>query len=233
MKQILSSLLLSTILMSCNSRTFDLSTINFETPANVYLLKDLTSKKSEQKGHYKIKKENNEFIFELVDGGERVTNYSFTTPETISQLNYKGIQLDPNSDAKFSIYENKIAYMHITTDFKTRLKLFDVLKNKLGSPTEITTGKTNLSYIDVKMQKLFLEKFPNETKLNTDDGYISFPEKLRWIKDDILYILSFNVFENAVESDLIVISKKALNDKIIAGYQNSENDSLIKKYLNK
>jgi hypothetical protein len=53
--------------------------------------------------------------------------------KTTNQLNYNGIPIDLNIGVAFSIYKNKIAYMHLTVDFKSRLKLFDLLKNKLGN----------------------------------------------------------------------------------------------------
>ncbi|WP_192500004.1 hypothetical protein [Flavobacterium sp. PL002] len=231
-KKIIIFFILSSMLMSCNSQTFDLSIIDFDKPADSYPLQKLeTYRKDEQKGHYVIKYENDGLSFHLKDDGERVTNYVFMNVTTTKQLNFNGIAIDPNFGAVFSIYENKFAFMHLAVDFKSRLKLFDFLKSKLGMPMEIVKGSTNLENIDLEMQKLFLEKLPSVTKIDKENGYFIFPEKLRWVKGDTFYTLALNPSGNSVGSDLLVITKKALKDKIIRGYQHPENDPFVNKYL--
>lgn len=218
--------------MSCNSQSLDLSTIDFDKPSNSYSLQNLkTSRTEEQKGHFEINPEKEGISLKLKDEGEKVINYVFMDESITKQLNYAGIMVNPNIGVSLSVYENKVVYMDLTVDFKSKFKLFDLLKNKLGKPSEVINNEVNLADIDLPMQKLFLEKLPTETKVDKENGYFSYPERLRWVKDDIFYKLEFNPSGNSIESSLTIISKKALKDKIIAGYQHPENDPFFNKYL--
>ncbi|MEO8237040.1 MAG: hypothetical protein ABI793_00255 [Flavobacterium sp.] len=224
--------LLSIILVSCNSQSLDLSVIDFDKPSKSYPLQNLkTSRTEEQKGHFEVKHEKEGVSLELKDDGERVTNYIFMDESTTKQLNYSGLMVNPNIGVSLSVYDNKVVYIDLTVDFQSKFKLFDLLKSKLGKPAEIINNEVNLADIDLPMQKLFLEKLPNETKVDKENGYFSYPERLRWIKGDVFYKLELNPSGNSIESSLTIISKKALKDKIIAGYQHPENDLFLNKYL--
>jgi hypothetical protein len=61
MKKTLIFFLLPIILVNCNTQTLDLSTIDFNKPANPYALEKLkTYRKENQKGHYEIKEDKDE-----------------------------------------------------------------------------------------------------------------------------------------------------------------------------
>jgi hypothetical protein len=244
MKRVLIYFLLSTVIMSCNSQSIDLSKIEFNKPANSYDLEKVkTSDKEEQKGHYEVQynagatslglKDNVSGVsLVLKDNGERVTNYVFMGDPITKQLNYDGIMIDPNSGVSLSVYEDKIVYMDLTVDYKSKFKLFDLLKNKLGEPTEIINNESLLSDIDLDIQTLFLEKLPKETKVDKENGKLSYPERLFWIKDNVFYKLELNPSGKSIESSLVIISKKAFMDRIIIGYHNPEKDPFLSKYLN-
>jgi hypothetical protein len=242
MKRIL-FFLLALILIGCN-KSLDLSTVELGSDANKYELDKYTLlSKSQQKGHYEVqhKRDDASLVLKdnvsgvslvLKDNGERVTNYVFIGDPITKQFNYDGIMIDPNSGVSLSVYEDKIAYMDLTVDYKSKFKLFDLLKNKLGEPIEIVNNERLLTDIDLDMQKLFLEKLPKETKVDKENGILSYPERLFWIKDNIFYKLELNPSGKSIESSLTIISKRAFMDKIIVGYHNPEKDPFLSKYLN-
>lgn len=218
---------------SCNSQSLDLSTIEFDKSSGSYHLEELkTYRKEEQKGHYEVQHSNGTVSLILKDGGERVSNYIFMEKQNTEKLNYAGIMIDPNIGASLSVYKDKIAYINMTVDHKSKFKLFDLLKNKLGSPTEFINRGRSLSMLDSEIKKEILLKFPEVAKIDEENGKLSFPEIIIWVKDNLFYQFTLNPVGNSVESSLVIISKKALKDRIIVGYHNPEKDPILSKYLN-
>jgi hypothetical protein len=218
---------------SCNSQSLDLSTIEFDKSSVSYHLEELkTYRKEEQKGHYEVQHSNGTVSLILKDDGERVSNYIFMEKQNTEKLNYAGIMIDPNIGASLSVYEDKIAYINMTVDHKSKFKMFDLLKNKLGSPTEFINRGRSLSMLDSEIKKEILLKFPEIAKIDEENGKLSFPEIIIWVKDNLFYQFTLNPVGNSVESSLVIISKKALKDRIIVGYHNPEKDPILSKYLN-
>lgn len=232
MKEILTCLLISTVLMSCTGQTLDLSIVDFDKPADSYPLQNLkVDKKEEQKGHYEIQYNKDGVSLALKDNGERVINYIFMNELTTKQLNYAGILLNSNAGVSISVNDNKIVYINFIVDYKSKFKLYDQLKNKLGEATIIANNSIPLTNIDLEMQNLFFSKLPNEIKTDKENGYFSYPERIFWIKNNVFYKLELNPSGNSIESSLTIISKKAFKDKIIIGYHNPEKDPFLSKYL--
>ncbi|WP_146194573.1 hypothetical protein [Flavobacterium crocinum] len=223
------------LLMSCSPKSQDLSTIDFNKSAETYLDGLSFSSKTEQKGHYEAVVNGEDASLNLVDKGEKSTNYVFMDEKNTTQLNYGGIPINDVMGAAISVYDNKIAFMRINPKNDQSFTLLDVLKKKLGNPTEIVKSE-NTPYDEIdKSQKLLLDKLPNETKKikdDLDDYYITYPEHFIWSKGDIIYQLTFSPTGNYVSSQLVVISKKAFKDRIIMGYHAPDKDPVLAKYLN-
>lgn len=225
--------LLVVVLCSCNSQSLDLSKIEFDKSSGSYHLEELkTYRKEEQKGHYEVQHNDGTVLLILKDDGEIVSNYIFMEKPNTEKLNYAGIMIDPNIGASLSVYEDKIAYINMTVDHKSKFKLFDLLKNKLGSPTEFVNKGRSLSMFDSEIKKEILLKFPEIAKIDEENGELSFPKIIVWVKDNLFYQFTLNPVGNSVESSLVIISKKALKDRIIVGYHNPEKDPILSKYLN-
>ena len=224
------------VLMSCSSKSQDLSTIDFSQNAETYLDGLSFSSKTEQKGHYEAVVNGEDASLKLVDKGELSTIYVFMGEKNTAQLNYGGIPINDVMGTTLTVYENKIAFMRINVKNDQSIALLDVLKKKLGTPTEIVKSEDNPYDETDKSQKLLLEKLPNETKKVKDDVLddytITYPEYFIWDKNDVIYQLTFSPTGNYISSQLVVISKKAFKDKIIMGYHAPDKDPVLGKYLN-
>lgn len=221
--------------MSCTPKSQDLSTIDFNKNAETYLDGLSFSSKTEQKGHYEAVVNGEDASLNLVDKGEKSTNYVFMNEKNTAQLNYGRIPINDVMGAAISVYDNKIAFMRINPKNDQSFALLDVLKKKLGNPTEIVKSE-NTPYDEIdQSQKLLLDKLPNDTKKikdDLDDYYLIYPEHFIWNKGDMIYQLTFSPTGNYVSSQLIVISKKAFEDRIIMGYHAPDKDPVLAKYLN-
>jgi|GEM_PF-1112232 len=224
------------LLMSCSTKSQDLSTIDFNQNAETYLDGLSFSSKTEQKGHYEAVVKGEDASLKLVDKGELSTNYVFMGEKNTAQLNYGGIPINDVMGTAITVYDNKIAFMRINVKNDQSIALLEVLKKKLGTPTEIVLSEDN-SYDETdKSQRLLLEKLPNETKKVKDDVLddytLTYPENFIWNKNDVIYQLTFSPTGNYISSQLVVIAKKAFKDKIIMGYHNPDKDPTLSKYLN-
>ena len=224
------------VLMSCSSKSQDLSTIDFSQNAETYLDGLSFSSKTEQKGHYEAVVNGEDASLKLVDKGELSTSYVFMGEKNTAQLNYGGIPINDVMGTALTVYENKIAFMRINVKNDQSIALLDVMKKKLGQPTEIVKSEDNPYDETDKSQKLLLEKLPNETKKIKDDVLddytLTYPEYFIWDKNDVIYQLTFSPTGNYISSQLVVISKKAFKDKIIMGYHAPDKDPVLGKYLN-
>ncbi|WP_162789303.1 hypothetical protein [Flavobacterium fluviale] len=222
--------------MSCSTKSQDLSTIDFNQNAETYLDGLSFSSKTEQKGHYEAVVKGEDASLKLVDKGELSTNYVFMGEKNTAQLNYGGIPINDVMGTAITVYDNKIAFMRINVKNDQSIALLELLKKKLGTPTEIVKSEDNPYDETDKSQRLLLEKLPNETKKVKDDVLddytLTYPENFIWNKNDVIYQLTFSPTGNYISSQLVVISKKAFKDKIIMGYHNPDKDPILSKYLN-
>lgn len=224
------------LLMSCSTKSQDLSTIDFNQNAETYLDGLSFSSKTEQKGHYEAVVKGEDASLKLVDKGELSTNYVFMGEKNTAKLNYGGIPINDVMGTAITVYDNKIAFMRINVKNDQSIALLEVLKKKLGTPTDIVLSEDNPYDETDKSQRLLLEKLPNETKKVKDDVLddytLTYPENFIWNKNDMIYQLTFSPTGNYISSQLVVISKKAFKDKIIMGYHNPDKDPILSKYLN-
>lgn len=224
------------LLMSCSTKSQDLSTIDFNQNAETYLDGLAFSSKTEQKGHYEAVVKGEDASLKLVDKGELSTNYVFMGEKNTAKLNYGGIPINDVMGTVITVYDNKIAFMRINVKNDQSIALLEVLKKKLGTPTEIVKSEDNPYDETDKSQRLLLEKLPNETKKVKDDVLddytLTYPENFIWNKNDVIYQLTFSPTGNYISSQLVVISKKAFKEKIIMGYHNPDKDPILSKYLN-
>lgn len=223
------------LLMSCTSNSQDLSIIDFNKNAETYLDGLTFSSKTEQKGHYEAVINGEDASLKLIDKGEVSTNYVFMGENT-AQLNYGGLAINDVMGSSLNVYEDKIAFMRINVKNEQSIALLDLLKKKLRTPTEIIKSDNNHYDETDKSQRLLLDKLPNETKKIKDDlldeYYLTYPEHFIWDKNEVIYQLTFSPTGSYVTNQLVVISKKALKDKIIIGFHNTDKDSILSKYMN-
>ncbi|MDQ6528503.1 hypothetical protein [Flavobacterium sp. LHD-85] len=234
MKKITIYLLLSLIIMSCKGQTLDLSTIDFDKPANSYPLEKLKIyRKENQKGHYEIKEDKDGVSLDLKDNGERVLNYIFMD-ESTSQINFKGLNIDPILGAKIVNYNNKIGYISANIISKETPELINSLMKTLGQPTEVIYNERLEETLELGASKILFKTLPQFTKKqqnNIGNNIIKYSQRIIWNKNDVIYQLTLEPLNNLVGNDIKIISKKAFKDRIIIGFHNPEKDPYLSKYL--
>lgn len=234
MKKILIYLLLSTVLISCNSQTLDLSTIDFNKPANSYPLEKLkTYRKENQKGHYEIKEDKDEVSLDLKDNGERVCNYIFMD-ETSFQINFNGLNIDPILGAKIVDYNGKIGFVSAHIVSKQTPELINYLNKEFGKPTEVIYNERLEEILDLGASKILLQTLPQFAKKQKNDlgnDVINYPQHIIWNKKDVIYQLILEPLNDSVSNVIKIISKKAFKDKVIIGYHNPDENPYLSKYL--
>lgn len=223
------------LLMSCTTNSQDIATLDFSKDGTSQLDKLSYSSKTDQKGHYEAEANGEQASFKLVDKGEKVTNYLFMDAKAAG-INYAGMPVSEVTGAAVSVYEGKIAFMRIHVKNDQSFALLDILKKKLGNPTETITNKDTHFDQNDKSQLLLLQKLPNDTKKIKDDVldeyYLSYPENFIWDKNDLIYQLTFSPTGKVVDNQLVIILKKAFRDKVIMGYHNPGQDPILHKYVN-
>ena len=205
------------ILCSC-SKTLDLSTIDFDKPANLYSLEKLkTYRTDKQKGHYEIKDLKDKVSLVLKDDGERVTNYIFMD-EATSQINFYGLNIDPVLGAKVVDYNNEIGFISANIIYKKTPELINYLNKKLGKPTDIIYSERLEEILDLGASKILFQTLPQYTKKQKNDlgnDVINYPQHIIWNKKNVIYQLTLEPLNNSVNNVIKIISKKAFKDRVI------------------
>lgn len=222
------------LLAGCTKHTLDLSKVDFNQDSSLYLNELDIYSKTEQNGHYVVQHIGDAVSLELEDDGERVVKYVFMGEGT-KQLHYSGLKINQNIGASISLYSGKISYIRASIENSHTLDFLALLKKQLGTPAK-TLHKEGVNFDEKNSsQKMLLEKLPKETKKYKDDileqYYVSYPEYYIWTKNSIIYQLTLSPLGNYIDNSLVIISKKALKDRVIEGFHNPEQDPILSNYL--
>jgi hypothetical protein len=223
-------------LVSCTN-PLDISKINFEKPSKTYLDNIKVSRIDHQKGSWElIYLKNGEFDdVKLKDDGKTTNLYYFSTKEELAQMCYDGIKLD-DFGAKLVEYQNKIVSVHCSFEKSRTFEFIKKLKTDLGGPTEIINDTIGF-YKNEKEVNFFLKELPKDDfkivkEENNNSSLLVCPMHYIWLKNDLIYMYTLvRSGEASCGNKMVIISKKALKDKIIFGYHNSEEDPILAKYL--
>lgn len=236
MKNKILFLLNSLFLIGCsNSTTLDLSKVDFNENANQYIDGLKFYSKETQNGHFEIKSNKGNVALDLVNNGENVVKYVFTEEGNTKQLNYQGLEIDKDLGAKISTYQDKVAFISFSVDKNKVIDFIKILKKDLGDEKDIIY---NQRLSKVFKQSLFIDlsgistNFIKKGKDDQGNDVISYPQNIIWLKNDVIYQLTLDPLDNSINNTLTIITKKALNDKVIFGYHNISNDPLLKNYIN-
>ena len=223
------------LLISCNNKELDLSQVDFNQDSKIYNLDDLkVYKKEEQKGHYEVKHDGDDVSLITVDNGEKVINYVFME-NSVSQVNFAGLNIDSTLGAKAVDYNGKIAFISANVSSKQTSELISYFIKTFGVPTEVINNERREEAVNLGASQILFKSLPNYTKKQKDEfnnNSIIYPQNIIWVKKDIIYQLTLEPYNNLVSNVIKVISKKALKDKIILGYHNPKEDPILSKYLN-
>lgn len=221
-------------LLSCKNQTLDLSQIKINEDSREYHLdKFKVYRIDKQNGHYEVKSNGNEVSLELIDNGERVTNYIFME-HSVSQINFAQFQINPTLGAKVVDYNGKIRFISANIESSETEELIIYLLKSLGEPSEIKTTERMEETMSLGAAKILFETLPAYTRKQKSEfgnSEIRYPQHLIWNKEDVIYQLTLEPSNNLVSNSINIIAKKALKDKVIMGFHNPEKDSLLNKYL--
>lgn len=224
-----------------------MSQVNFNKDSKDYKLTSLSaSRTNEQKGHYELS--NNSSIAEsqakdlngsssliLKDNGEKLIIYKFDDEKSNSSLNFAGLKLDSNYGTQIVDYNNKVSFVSLSVQRQETAKFIEALLSKIGNPTQTVQGELEQEDISKDAVVQLAKLFPSSVKhIKNDLGndVTTYPEIIVWNKNDVLYQLTLNPTKEGITNSLVIISKKALKDKIIMGFHNAERDPILSKYIN-
>jgi hypothetical protein len=218
-----------------------LSTVDFSKDSKEYALNKLSpSKTTEQNGHFEVKyndpsDENSKVSIVIEDNGEKLTIYNFDDIIPISHINYAGLPLGPSMlGTQIVDYNGKIAFIRTSINEHKTTEFIQLLEKNLGKPTEIINNERIESGIKQEIINKLLKVFPENAKKTKSDwgnDEISYPERLFWDKDNLIYELTIETSGDEITNKLEIISKKAFKDKIIFGFHNPDKDPFLSKYL--
>ncbi len=215
------------ILEGCNSQTLDLDKIDFNN--NPHLEKLKISKVENQKGHWVLNQSGSDVGLSL-SGVESSVQYTLMTPEELARVTFNNLPLD-NIGAKLVAYKGKLAFARLSVDKSKTFDLFNHLKQMLGKPDQTFD---NLAYdknnAEVKLLETGLKGDVKIVKDEYDDEMIAYPYQNVWVKGNLIYQYTLVRAKDSFSNTLVIISKEALNDKIIFGYHNPEHDPILSKY---
>lgn len=238
-----------TFLYSCsNGKTLDLATIDFNEDSKQYTLEKLSPSDIEfQNGHFEnkynvplnesvLKNMSSGLSVVLVDNGEKVIKYNFDNEKALSQINYLGLPLELTMLGT-QIYDYNGNISCILTEIKRdyTIDLINKLIEKIGEPNEVLCTDTPIDKVSPEIIIKLLEIFPENCKITKDywdDEFFIYPYTVIWSADKVIYNLRITLIDTFLDNDLCIISKKALQDKVIFGYHGDDVDPTLSKYLN-
>ncbi|MGO3183413.1 MAG: hypothetical protein ACTIJ9_11330 [Aequorivita sp.] len=222
------------VLLSCNSQTLDLSTINFNQTNQKQLKQLKYSKVENQKGHYVVK-EIGDDVDVLLEGNEISSHYYLRTKEEVSQVAFTPYVIDDEIGVKLVSYQGELAFADFAILNKETFEVLKHLTKELGTPDQTFNTiayKKDSPEVQLLLNNLEMGKSLKEVEDDYGDKMLAYPYQNVWIKGDLIYQLTLGRGMETYSNTLIIISKKALEDKIIFGYHNPTKDPILSKYLN-
>jgi hypothetical protein len=236
MKRIYCCLAIAATLVSCK-KTLDISKIDFEKPSTAYLEGIKISRLEHQKGSWElIYLDNGEFDkITLKDDGKISNHYYFSTEDELKQISFDDIKLD-DFGAKLVEYQNKIVSIDCNFERSKTFVLLKKLKSSLGKPTEIINDTIGF-YKNEKEVNFFLKELPKGDfnifkEVDNNSSLLACPMRYIWIKNNLIYMYTLVRSGDASCGNMfVVISKKAIKDKIVFGHHSPDKDPIFSKYL--
>lgn len=243
MKKIIAIIVINTFLISCNNtENLDLSKIDFHKDSKEYYLDKLSPTRTEiQKGHFEISYDesgasDNDSNVSLIlkDNGENVKMYYFDDLKSNSKLNFAGESLDDTFGTNIVVYDNKISFISTSIERENSFKLISFLQKELNKPTEIISGERAIDEVNTEIINQLIKIFPSDAKKGANEfgnEVFTFPEVIYWYEKETLYQLTLNPSVKQITNRLVIISKRALKDKIIMGFHNPAESPILNKYI--
>lgn len=220
------------VLVSCNSQTMDLSQIDLSQTTEKQLHKLKCSKVERQKGHYVVKEIGNSVDVHL-EGNQSSTHYYLRTKEEVSQVSFTPFKIDEEIGVKLVSYQDQLVFAKFSLKNEETFDVLKYLNEKLGVPEQtFNTIAYKEDSLEVQLLLNNLEMGKSIKKVEDDygDQLLAYAYQNLWTKGTIVYQLTLSRGMQSYSNSLIIISKKALEDKIIFGYHNIPENSLLYKF---
>lgn len=222
------------VLVSCNSQTLDLSTIDFSQTTEKQLDHLKCSKDEHQKGHYVVEYKGDD-VDVYLEGNESSTHYYLRTKEEVSQVSFSPFKIDEEIGVKLVSYEDQLVFADFSILNEETFKVLKYLTKELGIPDQTFNTiayNEDSSEVQLLLNNLEMGKSLKEVEDDYGDIMLAYPYQNVWVKENLIYQLTLGRGMDSFSNSLIIISKKALEDKIIFGYHNPTKDPILSKYLN-
>lgn len=224
------------IMMSCqNDSKFDLSDLNEKKEVNKNLKKLDISNIKIQKGYWKLINKDKKIEAELSNDDNISTIYNLKDYKDEQNFHFDNVNIQKETGGLIVENKGKIAFVNISLDNTKTFNVLKKLKESLGKPDQVISEKTYYDLKDEKL-KLILKEFDSneisKIKDEFDDEYLVYPLHYIWNMDGYIYKYTLFITEKNCSNNLIIISNKAFNEKLIFGYHNPKDDPIFKKYYN-
>ncbi|KIX21645.1 hypothetical protein SY27_08085 [Flavobacterium sp. 316] len=222
--------------MSCQEGDkFDLSKIDDKTEVSKTLNSLNISDVQTQNGYWELVKKGEKVEAVLQDNGNISTVYSLKDEQDQKLFNFDNFNIEKNTGGKIVENSNKIVFVNIVLENIETFNVLKKLKEKLGNPDQIINDSVFYNEEDDKVKLVLKNYEKNDIKIKKDefeDEYLIYPLHYVWNINGYIYKYTLFINEASFSNDLVIISNKAFNEKLIFGYHNPKEDSIFKKYYN-
>lgn len=224
------------VMMSCQEGDkFDLSKIDDKTEVGKTLNSLNISDVQTQNGYWELVKKGEKVEAVLQDNGNISTVYSLKDEQDQKLFNFDNFNIEKNTGGKIVENSNKIVFVNIVLENIETFNVLKKLKEKLGNPDQIINDSVFYNEEDDKVKLVLKNYEKNDIKIKKDefeDEYLIYPLHYVWNINGYIYKYTLFINEASFSNDLVIISNKAFNEKLIFGYHNPKEDSIFKKYYN-
>lgn len=229
-------LMILLVMMSCQEGDkFDLSKIDDKTEVSKTLNSLNISDVHTQNGYWELVKKGEKVEAVLQDNGNISTVYSLKDEQDQKLFNFDNFNIEKNTGGKIVENSNKIVFVNIVLENIETFNVLKKLKEKLGNPDQIINDSVFYNEEDDKVKLVLKNYEKNDIKIKKDefeDEYLIYPLHYVWNINGYIYKYTLFINEASFSNDLVIISNKAFNEKLIFGYHNPKEDSIFKKYYN-
>ena len=222
------------VMMSCQEGgTFDLSKIDDKTAVSTTLDNLNIANAQTQNGYWEIVNKGAKVEAILQDNGSISTIYSLKGEQEEKLFAFANFNIEKNTGGKIVESSNKIVFVNIALEKAETFKVLKKLKETLGNPDQIINDSVFYNAANNKVKLILKHVEQDDVKIQKDefeDEYLVYPLHFVWNINGYIYKYTLFINEIAFSNDLVILSNKAFNEKLIFGYHNPKEDPIFKKY---
>lgn len=222
------------VMMSCQEGdTFDLFKIDDKTAVNTTMNNLDIANVQTQNGYWEIVNKGAKVEAKLQNNGSISTIYSLKGEQEEKLFAFANFNIEKNTGGKIVENNNKIVFVNIALEKAETFKGLKKLKETLGNPDQIINDSVFYNAADDKVKLILKHVDQYDLKVQKDefeDEYLVYPLHFIWNINGYIYKYTLFINETTFSNDLVILSNKAFNEKLIFGYHNPKEDPIFKKY---